>query len=86
VVSPAVVFDPAKKEALFARLLELNADGMQSCAFGLVGDKVVVVTERPTEDLDIGEVEHAIRHVAAVSDTYDDKLVSEFGGKRASDS
>jgi hypothetical protein len=85
VVSPTLVFDPAKKDALFARLLELNADGMQSSAFGVVGDKVVVVTERPTEDLDISEVEHAIRHVAAVSDTYDDKLVAEFGGKRASD-
>jgi hypothetical protein len=85
VVSPTVVFDPAKKEVVFTRLLELNADGMQGCAFGIVGEKVVVVTERPTAGVDIGEVEHAIRHVAAVSDTYDDKLVAEFGGKRASD-
>jgi hypothetical protein len=85
VVSPTVVFDVAKKDALFARLLELNADGMMGCAFGVVGEKVVVVTERPTKDLSEGEVSHAIRLVAAVSDTYDDKLVAEFGGKRASD-
>jgi hypothetical protein len=89
VVSPTIVFDggldPAKKDALFSRLLELNADGMQSCAFGVIGQKIVVVSERPTSDLDVGEVEHAIRHVAAISDTYDDKLVTEFGGTRASD-
>lgn len=85
VVSPTIVFDPARKDALFARLLELNAEGMMGCAFAIVGDKVVVVTERPIVDLSEGEVAHAIRLVAGVSDTYDDKLVAEFGGKRASD-
>ena len=85
VVSPTAVFDPAKKDVLFAHLLDLNADGMQGCAFGVVADKVVVVTERAVDDLDIKEVERTIRHVAAVSDTFDDRLVREFGGKRASD-
>ncbi len=85
VVSPTVVFDPATKDALFSRLLELNAEGMMGCAFAVVGDKVVVVTERPVTDLSEGEVAHAIRLVAGVSDTYDDKLVAEYGGKRASD-
>ena len=85
VVSPTIVFDPAKKDVLFPRLLELNAEGMMGCAFALVGDKVVVVTERPIVDLSEAEVAHAIRLVAGVSDTYDDKLVAEFGGKRASD-
>jgi hypothetical protein len=85
IVSPTVVFDPAKKEVLFTRLLELNAEGMMGCAFALVGDKIVVVTERPVVDLSEAEVSHAIRLVAGVSDTYDDKLVAEYGGKRASD-
>ena len=85
VVSPTIVFDPAKKDVLFKRLLELNADGMMGCAFALVADKVVVVTERPVVDLSEAEVAHAIRLVAGVSDTYDDKLVAEYGGKRASD-
>ncbi len=69
VVSPTIVFDPAKKDVLFPRLLELNAEG----------------TERPIVDLSEAEVAHAIRLVAGVSDTYDDKLVAEYGGKRASD-
>jgi len=43
------------------------------------------VSERPAEGLDPNEVEQMIRHLSAVADTYDDRLVKEFGGKRASD-
>lgn len=86
VISPVVTLPEAsKREALFVRLLELNGSGLANCAFGLIGDRVVVVCERPTEGLDEIEVEQSVRHLAAVADTYDDKLVKEFGGKRAGD-
>jgi type III secretion system-like peptide-binding chaperone len=69
----------------FRRLLELNGHGLINAAFGLVGDRVVVKSERPTAFLDAAEVEQIILHLSAVADTYDDRLVKEFGGHRASD-
>lgn len=86
VAAPVMVPDPKKsKEALFQRLLEMNAGGLSNAAFGLVGERVVVVSERPVEGLDEAEVEQMIRHLSAVADTFDDRLTQEFGGKRASD-
>ena len=81
------VLKPAKeREAeLFAHLLDLNAAGLGPCSFGRVGELVVLVSERPAHDLSALEVEHIVRHLAAVADTFDDKLVAEFGGSRASD-
>lgn len=86
VVSPIMTLpEAATRDALFIRLLELNGKGLANCAFGLIGDRVVVVSERPAVGLDAEEAEQIIRHLAAVADTYDDRLVKEFGGKRASD-
>lgn len=85
VASPVLVPAEDNREGLYKRLLELNAAGLANAAFGLLGGKVVAVSERPAEDLDAGEVEQVIRHLSAVADTYDDRLVKEFGGKRASD-
>jgi hypothetical protein len=86
VISPVMTLpDAATREALFVRLLELNGKGLANCAFGLVGDRVVVVSERPAPGLDAVEADQIIRHLAAVADTYDDRLVKEFGGQRASD-
>ncbi len=85
VASPVLIPAADKREALYKRLLELNAGGLANAAFGLLQDKVVAVSERPADDLDAGEVEQMIRHLSAVADTYDDRLVKEFGGKRASD-
>jgi anti-sigma factor RsiW len=84
VASPVVTLpgDPAKHGPLLRRLLELNAGGLANAAFGLVGDRVVVVSERPTAGLDEGEVEQIVRHLAAVADTFDDRLESEFGATR----
>jgi len=72
-------------EPLFRRLLELNAGGLVNASFGLIGDKVVAVSERPVAGLDENEVEQIVRQLSAVADTYDDRLVTEFGGVRASD-
>jgi len=86
VVSPLVTLPEAsKREALFRRLLELNAGGLGNAAFGLVNDRVVAVSERPAAGLDEAELGQMIRHLAAVADTYDDRLVKDFGGKLASE-
>lgn len=68
---------------LFRRLLELNAAGLANAAFGLAGDRVVVVSERPAEGLGPEEVEQTIRHLSAVADTFDDRLEKEFGATKA---
>jgi hypothetical protein len=75
----------AKLPALFRRLLELNGHGLANAAFGIVSEQIVVKSERPTAFLDAAEVEQIILHLSAVADTYDDRLVKEFGGQRASD-
>lgn len=86
VISPIMSLpDPDKHLPLFHRLLELNANGLVNSSFGLLGERVVVVSERPAAGLDADEVEQVIKHTSAVADTYDDRLVAEFGGKRASD-
>ena len=85
-ISPIMTLPPeAKVPALFRRLLELNGHGLANAAFGIVNDRIVVKSERPTAGLDGAEVEQIIMHLSAVADTYDDRLVKEFGGQRASD-
>src|SRR5689334_18271326 len=85
-VSPIMTL-PADDKILpfFRRLLELNGQGLVNAAFGIVGDRVVVKSERPTAFLDSAEVEQIILQLSAVADTYDDRLVAEFGGHRATD-
>jgi hypothetical protein len=78
--------DELTRPALFQRLLELNAGAVVgSAAFALSGERVVVVSERPAAGLDDREAAHMIARASAVADTFDDRLVREFGGKRASD-
>ncbi len=84
-LSPVCKPAPEKEAALFAHLLDLNAAGLGPCAFGRVGELIVLVSERPAHGLSALEVEHIVRHLAAVADTFDDKLVADFGGTRASD-
>jgi anti-sigma factor RsiW len=85
VASPVVTMpaDATKHEAMFRKLLELNAAGLANAAFGLIGNRVVVVSERPAAGLDEGEVEQTVRHLAAVADTFDDRLEKDFGATRA---
>lgn len=86
VAAPVLAIDEgAPKEPLFRRLLEMNAGGLSNAAFGLLDGMVVAVSERPAEGLDQNEADQMIRHLSAVADTFDDRLVREFGGKRASD-
>jgi hypothetical protein len=85
VVSPVVTLprDAAVHVTFFRRLLELNAAGLVNAGFGLMGDRVVVVSERPAAGLDASEVEQIVRHLAAVADTFDDRFEKEFGATRA---
>jgi hypothetical protein len=85
VTSPVVTLpvDGTNQVALLRRLLEINAAGLANAAFGLMGDRVVAVSERPAGDLDAGEVEQSVRHLAAVADTFDDRFVKEFGATKA---
>lgn len=85
VASPVVTLpaDAARHAPLFRKILELNAAGLANAAFGLIGDRVVVVSERPVAGLDEGEVEQTVRHLAAVADTFDDRLEKDFGATRA---
>jgi hypothetical protein len=85
VASPVLVLPEGDHSGLFRRLLELNVAGLANAAFGVMGDRVIAVSERPAPGLDQNEVEQMIRHLSAVADTYDDRLVKEFGGRRASD-
>jgi hypothetical protein len=85
-ISPIMTLPPAGKLLpLFQRLLELNGHGLVNASFGIVGDRIVAKSERPTAFLDAAEVEQIIVHLSAVADTYDDRLVKEFGGQRSSD-
>jgi hypothetical protein len=85
VASPVVVLpaDPATQTACMRKLLELNAAGLANAAFGLSGDRVVAVSERPVAGLDAQEVEQIVRHLSAVADTFDDRLAKEFGATKA---
>ena len=65
---------------LFAHLLELNAR-LCGVAFATDGDRVLLVGERSTLDLDHSEVHDAIERVTTYADEHDDVLVARFGGR-----
>ena len=85
VLPPCVRIDASSSADLYKHLLELNARELVGAAFGVFGDEVVVVAERPVKDLDASEVESAIRNVGRIGDRYDDALAQRFGVKRSSD-
>ena len=65
---------------LYRRLLELNLQMSNAC-LGLHLDVVYVFSERPLEGMDGNEANSIINLVASYADDFDDKLVSEFGGR-----
>ncbi|HEY0194502.1 MAG TPA: YbjN domain-containing protein [Kofleriaceae bacterium] len=68
------------RAALFAHLLEHNAH-LCGAAFAADGDRVLLVSERSTRDLDHSEVRDAIDRVSRHADEHDDALVARFGGR-----
>ncbi len=67
------------RPALFTHLLELNL-GLCGNGFALDGDRVWLVAERTTLDLDRSEIVDIIRRVTTNADTHDDRLVATYGG------
>jgi Putative bacterial sensory transduction regulator len=64
VMATVATVPPGGGEArIFRKLLELNADEVKSVAFGLVGNDIVLVSERSTIDLDPSEVEDILRRI-----------------------
>ena len=53
-------FPKEKREAFFRRLLEINASELLHGAYGLEGDKVVLVDTLQSENLDLNEIEASI--------------------------
>jgi hypothetical protein len=68
------------RPALHAHLLDLNA-GLCGSAFATADDRVLLLAERSTLDLDQSEVVDAITRVTATADDHDDVLVARFGGR-----
>ena len=85
IVAPILRIAAGDPLGLFRSLLELNAGGLGAVSFGLQGDRVVVVAERRTLDLEPAEVEYLVQRVGAVGDHYVDELIARFGGTKVTD-
>jgi hypothetical protein len=71
--------DKVDRAALHAHLLDLNG-GLCGAAFATDGDRVLMLSERSTLDLDHSEILELIRRVTTYADDHDDVLVARFGG------
>lgn len=71
---------PAKDEPRLLRyLLELNCSSTFEARFGIIENRVVVISTRTLAELSPGEVSRLITIVATIADNYDEALQSEFG-------
>ena len=84
-VSPIVRTKYEVAPAMLMRLLELNGTELPGIAFGMIGDKIVLLTERSVTGLDKAEVEELLHVIGVYADKYDDELVNQFGGTRVCD-
>jgi hypothetical protein len=77
IVSPILYLPENYILPFYRKCLEMNVE-LINCAFGVVEDRVVLVSERPIDGLDRQELEGTIRYLSAVADDLDDKLATEF--------
>ncbi|MEH2052214.1 YbjN domain-containing protein [Nostoc sp.] len=71
---------PAKDEPRLLRyLLELNCSSTFEARFGIIENRVVVISTRTLAELAPGEVSRLITIVATIADNNDEPLQSEFG-------
>ncbi|MEH1842659.1 MAG: YbjN domain-containing protein [Nostoc sp.] len=71
---------PAKDEPKLMRyLLELNCSSTFEARFGIIENRVVVISTRTLAELSPGEVSRLITIVATIADDNDEALQSEFG-------
>jgi Putative bacterial sensory transduction regulator len=76
----AVLDLPAKNEPkLMRHLLELNCSSTFEARFGIIENRVVVISTRTLAELSPGEVSRIITIVATIADDNDEALKSEFG-------
>jgi hypothetical protein len=73
------VNDKVDRGALNGALLDLNAT-LCGAAFATDGDRVLMLSERSTLDLDKSEVRELIKRVTTYADDHDDTLVAQYGG------
>jgi hypothetical protein len=71
------------RASLHTHLLEQNAH-LCGAAFAIDRNRVLMVAERTTLDLDRSEVRELIRRVTTYADDHDDQLVATFGGSMGS--
>ncbi|MBD2436259.1 YbjN domain-containing protein [Nostoc sp. FACHB-110] len=70
---------PVKDETkLMRKLLEMNCSSTLEARFGIIEDKVVVISTRTLAELSPGEVSRLITIVATLADNNDEALQSEF--------
>jgi Putative bacterial sensory transduction regulator len=71
---------PAKNEPKLMRyLLELNCSSTFEARFGIIENRVVVISTRTLAELSAGEVSRLITIVATIADNNDEALQTEFG-------
>lgn len=85
IISPMIAMGQDPSTELLRRLLELNGTELPGVAFGVIGDKVVLVAERSVTGLERSEVGEMLGSIGYFADKYDDELVEEFGGTRVWD-
>lgn len=77
ITSPILYLPESKILPLYRRCLELNTE-LVNCAFGIVDDKIMLVSERPIDGLDPQELEQTIYYLSGAADELDNKLSEEF--------
>lgn len=71
---------PGRDEPKMMRqLLEMNCSSTFEARFGIIENKVVVISTRTLAELSPGEVSRLITIVATIADDNDEALQSEFG-------
>jgi hypothetical protein len=76
----AVLNLPAKDELkLMRHLLEMNCSSTLEARFGIIENRVVVISTRTLEDLSPAEVSRLVTIVATIADDNDEVLQSQFG-------
>ncbi len=80
VLSPLLHLPLTNLLPLYRRLLEVNLQ-ITNAAFGVYQDIVYIFSERRLEGMDAQEANTIINMVAQYADEFDDRLLSEFGGR-----
>ncbi len=76
---------PAKDEpGLMRKLLTMNWEETLETRFGIMKDRIVVLTQRTVADLSPEEISRAITLVATIADDNDELLQEQFGGSSIS--